>query len=93
MRHIIVENIIRRKPNDEMKHQLYVLQTLLLNLLEEKMKTAVESHDQKALEKIKELRKIAFDFREHHGMPRNRFSEDYKKLGFKNEIDPTQVRT
>ena len=82
--------------SDEMRQQLYVLQTLLLNQLEDRMNTVVESQDQKALEKIKELRKIAFEVRDGPSggggghQQRTRFSEDYKKLGFRNEIDPTQ---
>ncbi len=98
-RRVIVECIIRKGPGEDMKHQLYMLQALLLNLLEERMNTAVKSEDQKALEKIKELRKLAFEVREQHGIAHpshqqqqagRKFGQDYKKLGFVNEVDPTQ---
>ncbi len=89
VRKVIMESIIKRKISDEMRQGLYVLQTLLLNLLEERTLMAVEAQDQKALEKIKELRKLAFDVREQPGRG-NRFGEDYRRLGFRNEVDPTQ---
>ena len=89
-RRIIVEYIIRKNPNEEMRHQLYVLQTLLLNLLEERMYTMVESQGPKALEKIKELRKIAFESRSDSAPVQKRFAEEYKRLGFTNDVDPTQ---
>lgn len=44
-----------------MAHQLYVLQTLQLSLLEQRMNTKMDLQDQDAHEKIKELRRIAFD--------------------------------
>ncbi|TRY63374.1 hypothetical protein TCAL_03651 [Tigriopus californicus] len=90
VRRTIVEHIIRRQPDSAMRYQLYVLQSLHLNLLEKKMNTLVENQDQKALDKIKELRRIAFKGQDQGSGPRTRFSEDYRKLGFKNEIDPTQ---
>ncbi len=90
-RRVIVDYVIRKKPGDDLRHQLYVLQTLLLNLLEERMMTKVEANDAKTLEKIKELKKIAFDVQAQQG-PQQRSREDYwKKLGFRNQIDPTQV--
>lgn len=45
----------------EMAHQLYVLQTLMLGLLEQRMMTKMDPQDQDGHEKIKELRRIAFD--------------------------------
>ena len=48
--------------------------------------TKVESNDTKALEKIKELRKIAFDVQ---AGPQQRSSQEYwKKLGFRDHINP-----
>ena len=46
---------------NEMAHQLHVLQTLMLNVLDEKMNRVVDPADVDAQEKIKELRRIAFD--------------------------------
>ncbi|XP_060534785.1 engulfment and cell motility protein 1 [Cylas formicarius] len=73
----------------EMAHQLYVLQTLMLGLLEPRMLAKMDPQDQDGHEKIKELRKIAFD---SEGASQIRgpagFTRDYKKLGFKNDINP-----
>ncbi|XP_074028715.1 engulfment and cell motility Ced-12 isoform X2 [Leptinotarsa decemlineata] len=73
----------------EMAHQLYVLQTLMLGLLEQRMMTKMDPQDQDGHDKIKELRRIAFD-NEGAGSTRGPggFTRDYKKLGFKNDINP-----
>lgn len=79
----------------EMAHQLYVLQTLTLGLLEQRMSSKMDPQDQDAHDKIKELRRIAFDTdgtgvcgdvtaRKQLGV----FAKDYKKLGFKYDINP-----
>ncbi|QQP56149.1 Uncharacterized protein FKW44_000714 [Caligus rogercresseyi] len=76
-----------------MDHELYLLQTLLLNQLKERMLTPVASQDQSALEKIKELRKRALlSGSDTPGtQPRtHRYNQDYKKLGFRNDTDPTK---
>ncbi|CAH1105711.1 unnamed protein product [Psylliodes chrysocephalus] len=74
---------------NEMAHQLYVLQTLMLGLLEQRMTTKMDPQDQDGHDKIKELRRIAF---ESEGASSLRgpggFTRDYKKLGFKNDINP-----
>lgn len=78
----------------EMAHQLYVLQTLLFNLLEERMKTKLDPQDPEAREKILELRKIAFDTDSEAvgsaGRKGGGYSKDYKKLGFKNHVNPAE---
>ncbi|EDW80215.1 uncharacterized protein Dwil_GK21087 [Drosophila willistoni] len=94
----------------EMTHQLYVLQTLTLGLLEKRMRMKMNAQDQDAHEKIKELRRIAFDdyagslnLNDEHlrrggggggsggtGSGSINFSQYYKKLGFKCDINPTQ---
>lgn len=89
----------------EMSHQLYVLQTLTLGLLEQRMRTKMNAQDQDAHEKIKELRRIAFEdysgvfgddtLRRGGGNQINNggnvnFSHLYKKLGFKCDINPAQ---
>ncbi|XP_040573658.1 engulfment and cell motility protein 1 [Lepeophtheirus salmonis] len=95
-RQLIVDHIINNpsKHTKEMNHELYLLQTLLLNQLKERMLTPVASQDQSALEKIKELRKRAFNTQSldtPNTQPRtHRYNLDYKKLGFKNDVDPTQ---
>lgn len=94
----------------EMTHQLYVLQTLTLGLLEKRMRMKMNAQDQDAHEKIKELRRIAFDdyagifnSNDEHirrgggsgsgggsGGGNINFSQYYKKLGFKSDINPAQ---
>lgn len=76
-----------------MAHQLYVFQCLMLNLLEQRMNTKMDPQDQDAHEKIKELRKIAFDTDGTTGgdasaRKQGLFAKDYKKLGFKYDINP-----
>jgi engulfment/cell motility protein 1 len=79
----------------EMAHQLYVLQTLTLGLLEQRMNSKMDPQDQDAHDKIKELRRIAFDT-DSTGAPGDIaarkqlgvFAKDYKKLGFKYDINP-----
>lgn len=77
----------------EMAHQLYVLQTLMLSLLEQRMMTKMDPQDQDAHDKIKELRKIAFDTEGANSgdvaaRKQGLFAKDYKKLGFKYDINP-----
>lgn len=83
----------------EMQHQLYVLQTLTLGLLEQRMRMKINIQDQDAHEKIKELRKIAFDeysnmvgggSGSNSGSGNVNFAQYYKKLGFKCDINPSQ---
>lgn len=78
----------------ELAHQLYVLQTLMLGLLEPRMCQRADSQEQESQEKIKELRKIAFENDNNPNVevtmrrPIGSYSKDFKKLGFKCEIDP-----
>ncbi|XP_046388664.1 engulfment and cell motility protein 1 [Ischnura elegans] len=99
VRNVIFSNIIQSpsgKVGTEMAHQLYVLQTLLFNLLEQRMNTKMDPQDQDAHDKIKELRKIAFDTdgdvsnRDVNARRQGVFAKDYKKLGFKHDINPAQ---
>lgn len=89
------------KVGAEMAHQLYALQTHMLGQLEPRMMaTLVSAPDQDAyLDKIKELRRIAFD--DYGGdsasdaassvrSKQNPHAVCYKKLGFKYDINPTQ---
>lgn len=84
--------------NIGISHQLYVLQTLTLGLLEDRMMTAMCSQDQEANEKVKDLRRIAFDegiFCESQPDVHRRNNSigstgHYKKLGFKCDLNPAQ---
>ncbi|XP_058823162.1 engulfment and cell motility protein 1 [Topomyia yanbarensis] len=94
----IINSVITANMGAEISHQLYVLQTLTLGLLDQRMKTPIDVQDQDAQEKIKELRRIAFEAdgiepipevtaRRQHG---GSYSVHYKKLGFKCDINPAQ---
>ncbi|CAH0702250.1 unnamed protein product [Spodoptera exigua] len=102
VRSVIYENLIGASEfsknaeqglGTELAHQLYVLQTLMLGLLEPKMRQRADAQEQESQEKIKELRKVAF---ENDNNPNievtmrrpGTYSKDFKKLGFKCEIDP-----
>ncbi|CAG9770950.1 unnamed protein product [Ceutorhynchus assimilis] len=91
VRLVIQNNILQTGASSgaEMAHQLYVLQMLMLGLLEQRMMTKMDPQDQDGHDKIKELRRIAFDS-EGAGSLRSiqGHTRDYKKLGFKNDINP-----
>uniref|UniRef100_A0AAX7VI49 ELMO domain-containing protein n=1 Tax=Astatotilapia calliptera TaxID=8154 RepID=A0AAX7VI49_ASTCA len=80
--------------NDEMAHQLYVLQVLNFNLLEDRMMTKMDPQDQAQRDIIFELRRIAFDVElepNNSGSIEKRksmYTRDYKKLGFINHVNP-----
>lgn len=104
VRNVIYENLVgasefskngsKETLGTELAHQLYVLQTLILGLLEPKMRSKADSQEQESQEKIKELRKIAFENDNNPTLevtmrrPVGSYSKDLKKLGFKCEIDP-----
>ena len=75
---------------EEIAHQLYVLQTLNLNLLETRMRSPVRPEDPDVLEKIKELRKLALDDETKSSASRKpgSFAKDYQQLGFQDGINP-----
>uniref|UniRef100_A0A8C7ZSF9 Engulfment and cell motility 1 n=1 Tax=Oryzias sinensis TaxID=183150 RepID=A0A8C7ZSF9_9TELE len=96
LRSIILTNVIRNPTpiNDEMAHQLYVLQVLTFNLLEDRMMTKMDPQDQAQRDIIFELRRIAFDVEcepNNSGSIEKRksmYTRDYKKLGFINHVNP-----
>ncbi|CAG5891537.1 unnamed protein product [Menidia menidia] len=96
LRSIILTNVIRSNTtiNDEMAHQLYVLQVLNFNLLEDRMMTKMDPQDQAQRDIIFELRRIAFDVEcepNNSGSIEKRksmYTRDYKKLGFINHVNP-----
>uniref|UniRef100_A0AAY5F0G9 ELMO domain-containing protein n=1 Tax=Electrophorus electricus TaxID=8005 RepID=A0AAY5F0G9_ELEEL len=95
LRSIILTNVIRGpKPiNEEMAHQLYMLQVLTFNLLEDRMMTKMDPQDQAQRDIIFELRRIAFDVEceSNSGSIEKRksmYTRDYKKLGFINHVNP-----
>ncbi|XP_041375844.1 engulfment and cell motility protein 1-like [Gigantopelta aegis] len=94
MRTVILSHVIRGVHNvgNEMAHQLYVLQVLMMNLHEERMKLPVDPHDQHVLKDIEELRRIAFDVDGDPNINTVRKSQnsakDHRKLGFQNQSHP-----
>ncbi|OXU25322.1 hypothetical protein TSAR_016297 [Trichomalopsis sarcophagae] len=95
VRNVFLANVIQStgQVGAEIAHQLYVFQTLMLNLLEQRMNTKMDNQDQDAHDKIKELRRIAFDTEGSNSSDvtarkQGLFAKDYKKLGFKCDINP-----
>uniref|UniRef100_A0A4X2LHC5 Engulfment and cell motility 1 n=1 Tax=Vombatus ursinus TaxID=29139 RepID=A0A4X2LHC5_VOMUR len=97
LRSIILMHVIRaqRAINNEMAHQLYVLQVLTFNLLEDRMMTKMDPQDQAQRDIIFELRHIAFDLEGEHNNSggsiekrKSMYTRDYKKLGFINHVNP-----
>uniref|UniRef100_A0A6Q2X748 ELMO domain-containing protein n=1 Tax=Esox lucius TaxID=8010 RepID=A0A6Q2X748_ESOLU len=93
LRSIILNHVIRgnRPIKAEMAHQLYVLQVLTFNLLEERMMTKMDPSDQAQRDIIFELRRIAFDGENDASGTEKRkavYTKDYKMLGFTNHVNP-----
>ncbi|XP_067904184.1 engulfment and cell motility protein 2 isoform X2 [Heterodontus francisci] len=96
LRSIILNHIIRgnRPIKTEMAHQLYVLQVLTFNLLEERMMTKMDPHDQAQRDIIFELRRVAFDAESDPNSSSSlekrkaMYTRDYKMLGFMNHVNP-----
>ncbi|XP_032869240.1 engulfment and cell motility protein 1 isoform X1 [Amblyraja radiata] len=96
LRAIILSHVIRgnRSIQTEMAHQLFVLQVLTFNLLEDRMMTKMDPQDQAQRDIIFELRRIAFDVElepSNSGSIEKRksmYTRDYKKLGFINHVNP-----
>uniref|UniRef100_A0A096M5H3 Engulfment and cell motility 2 n=1 Tax=Poecilia formosa TaxID=48698 RepID=A0A096M5H3_POEFO len=93
LRSIILNHVIRgnRPIKAEMAHQLYVLQVLTFNLLEERMMTKMDPNDQAQRDIIFELRRIAFDGdTDPTGTEKRKamYTKDYKMLGFTNHLNP-----
>jgi len=75
---------------EDMQHQLYLLQHNLLSLLQLRLHTPIQPQDGAALQKIKDLRSTAFDLSGSPGVKNNtRYAQDHKKLGFSNVKDPS----
>nr|XP_028607101.1 engulfment and cell motility protein 1 isoform X5 [Podarcis muralis] len=97
LRAIILQYVIRaqRAINNEMAHQLYVLQVLTFNLLEDRMMTKMDPQNQAQRDIIFELRRIAFDAESEPNNSggnvekrKSMYTRDYKKLGFINHVNP-----
>ena len=94
-RRVILNNIIRTPSaiGAEMAHQLYVLQVLTLNFMEERMLTPLTKEMQEDVDKLIELRNLAFENQvltlpKKSHTPGGFSPNDYKKLGFENPHNP-----
>ncbi|XP_050701797.1 engulfment and cell motility protein 2-like [Eriocheir sinensis] len=80
--------------SSDLAHQLYVLQQLILNQYEDRMNASMDVTDPLVTDNIRELRKIAFesDGEVPSGITPRRpeYKKEYKKLGFKNDINPAE---
>lgn len=95
-RNVLLSSVINCNIGHEMAHQLYILQTLTMGLLEHRMMAKMNTQDHDGNDKIKELRSIAFDdgtdatLDSSARRQTNLYSNYYKKLGFKCDINPAQ---
>ena len=86
----IFQKLISNNMNSQVVREVHLLQSLMIRSLLGQLNTPLDSQDQRALEQIKELRKLAFDGGKGQSNHRGRYSEDYKSLGFKSYVDPSQ---
>lgn len=88
------KTITKRALGTELLHQLYVLQTLMLGLLEPKMRERADVNEQESRNKIKELRKTAFgshmNLKVAMKLGTPFFKNEYQKMGFGCEEDEIQ---
>lgn len=93
-RNVILNSVVRARPmGTEMAHQLYVLQCLLLGLLNEVRRTPVSMNDPSADKDLAVLRKTAFEAEidPTASLHRRRsHMAEFKKLGFENFNDPLE---
>ncbi|XP_020845031.1 engulfment and cell motility protein 3 [Phascolarctos cinereus] len=98
LRQFIYKNIIHSPTplGDEMAHHLYVLQALMLGLLEPRMRTPLDPYDQEQREQLQALRQAAFEpdgESQGSGLSADRrrslCAREFRKLGFSNS-NPAQ---
>ncbi|XP_003743361.1 engulfment and cell motility protein 1 [Galendromus occidentalis] len=92
IRKVILANILskgQQMVGTEMAHQLYVLQTLLFSMQDERRKQELDSNDADAKLKLEELRRIAFGPTEGSSN-KSSASKCYRKLGFQSASNPVE---
>ncbi|XP_027703278.1 engulfment and cell motility protein 3 [Vombatus ursinus] len=98
LRQFIYKNIIHSPTplGDEMAHHLYVLQALMLGLLEPRMRTPLDPYNQEQREQLQALRQAAFEMdgeSQGSGLSADRrrslCAREFRKLGFSNS-NPAQ---
>ncbi|XP_064611100.1 engulfment and cell motility protein 2-like [Liolophura sinensis] len=95
IRNIFLNNVIRGEHKGaEMAHQLCVLQSNLINQLEENMNTPADPKDQEQMKAVEELQKVAFDIEIDPTVSLSRRTGnpalDFKKLGFVKYTKPIE---
>ncbi|KAB5571612.1 hypothetical protein PHYPO_G00227040 [Pangasianodon hypophthalmus] len=96
LRQYIHKNIIHSSGpiGDEMAHYLYVLQSVCLNHLEARMRTALDSFNQEQREALHSLRQAVFETESDGSLSNERrrslCAKEFKKLGFSNKGNPGQ---
>ncbi|XP_066504722.1 engulfment and cell motility protein 3 isoform X1 [Hoplias malabaricus] len=96
LRQYIYKNIIHSSGavGDEMAHYLYVLQSVRLNLLEQRMRTPLDSFSQEQREALHNLRQAVFETDSEGNLSNERrrslCAKEFKKLGFSNNSNPGQ---
>ena len=91
VRNFILTKILTKEQSEGLQRQVFVFQCFLFEEASNLMMIPVENQDPKALDKIKELRRLAFNPEMSKSAHRGRHGEDYKSLGFLSTRDPTQV--
>ncbi|MCI4380340.1 hypothetical protein PGIGA_G00238910 [Pangasianodon gigas] len=86
--------ILRIGEPHEMAHYLYVLQSVCLNHLEARMRTALDSFNQEQREALHSLRQAVFETEGDGSLSNERrrslCAKEFKKLGFSNNSNPGQ---
>ncbi|XP_072519809.1 engulfment and cell motility protein 3 [Salminus brasiliensis] len=96
LRQYIYKNIIHSSGpiGDEMAHYLYVLQSVRLNHLEQRMRTPLDSFSQEQREALHSLRQAVFEMEGEGSLSTERrrslCAKEFKKLGFSNNSNPGQ---
>ncbi|KAI5617277.1 engulfment and cell motility protein 3 isoform X2, partial [Silurus asotus] len=96
LRQYIHKNIIHSSGpiGDEMAHYLYVLQSVCLNHLDARMRTALDSFNQEQREALHCLRQAVFETESDGSLSSERrrslCAKEFKKLGFSNNSNPGQ---
>ncbi|XP_060784424.1 engulfment and cell motility protein 3 [Neoarius graeffei] len=96
LRQYIYKNIIHSSGliGDEMAHYLYVLQSVCLNHLETRMRTALDSFNQEQRDALHSLRQTVFETESDGSLSNERrrslCAKEFKKLGFSNNSNPGQ---
>ena len=93
VRNFILTKILTKEQSEGLQRQVFIFQCSLFEDAANLMMIPVENQDPKALDKIKELRRLAFNPEMPKSAHRGRHGEDYKSLGFQSTRDPTQVFT